>query len=71
MFTYDEWGNTMLHIQTGKSGIEMFEKMGFKNPPKEEYDKHMASYRKLREERDKHIWDAVRKAFSLPDDWNK
>lgn len=71
MFTYDEWGNTMFHIQTGRSGIKMFEEMGYKNTPKEEYDKHMNSYRKLKAKRDEQIWEALRKAFDLPDDWNK
>lgn len=71
MFTYDEWGNIMLHIQTGEEGIKMFEKWGYKNPPKKEYDKHMFSWRKLRAEQDEQIWEALRKAFNLPDDWNK
>jgi len=53
MYTYDEWGNTMFHIQTGRLGIKMFKEMGYKNPPKEEYDKHMASYKKIQEEKNK------------------
>ena len=71
MYTYDEWGNTMLHIQTGREGLKMFKEMGFENPSKEEYEKHMNSYRKIREEQDKRIWDALRKALNLRDDWNK
>lgn len=71
MYTYDEWGNIMFHIQTGREGLKMFEEMGIKNPSKEEYEKHMNSYRKIREEQDKRIWDALRKVFNLPDDWNK
>ena len=71
MYTYDEWGNTMLHIQTGREGLKMFKEMGFENSSKEEYEKHMNSYRKIREEQDKRIWDALRKALNLRDDWNK
>lgn len=71
MFTYDEWGNTMLHITTGEEGMKMFEKEGFKNPSKEEYDKHMNSYRKIKAKQSEQIWEALRKAFNLPDDWNK
>ena len=53
MFTYDEWGNTMFHMQTGREGIKMFQEMGHKNPSKEDYDKHMASWRKIQEEKNK------------------
>jgi hypothetical protein len=49
MFTYDEWGNSVWHIQTGREGIELFKNIGIKNIPKEEYEKHMNSYRKLKE----------------------
>lgn len=71
MYTCDEWGNTMLHIQTGREGIKMFQEMEYKNPSKEEYEKHMASWRKLKKERDEQIWEALRKAFNLPESWNK
>ena len=67
MYTYDEWGNSMLHIQTGIEGMKMFQEMGFKNPSKEEYEKHMASYRRLKAKHDKQIWDTLRKAFNLPE----
>lgn len=53
MYTYDEWGNSMLHIQTGREGMKMFKEMGYKNPPKKEYEKHMTSYRKIQEEKNK------------------
>lgn len=49
MYTTDEWGNTVFHITTGKAGYEMLEKMGMKNMPSEEYEKHMNSANKLRE----------------------
>lgn len=71
MYTYDEWGNTMLHIQTGREGIKIFEEMGIKNPSKEEYEKHMASWRKIEAERSEQIWEWIRKTFDLPDTWNK
>lgn len=63
MITYDEWGNTMFHIQTGREGLKMFEEMGFKNPPKEEYEKHMNSYRKIRKEEDKRLQETLNKVL--------
>jgi hypothetical protein len=55
MITYDEWGNYMFHIQTGKEGMELFKQMGFKNPPKEEYEKHMDSHRKIMKQRNEEL----------------
>lgn len=52
MFTYDEWGNYIFHIQTGRGGAKLLEEMGIKNPSKEEYDKHMTSYRKIKKKQD-------------------
>ena len=63
MYTYDEWGNIMFHIQTGREGIEAFRKMGIKNPSKEAYEKHMNSYRKIREEQDKKFQETLNKVL--------
>jgi len=52
MYTYDEWGNSVLHLQTGAAGIKMFEEMGIKSMPRDEYEKHMESYKKLKQKED-------------------
>lgn len=52
MYTYDEWGNIVFHIQTGRAGIEMFKEMGIENTiTPEEYKKHMDSYRRIQQKR--------------------
>lgn len=61
MFTYDEWGNTIFHIQTGREGIKMFKEMGISNPSKEEYEKHMASYRKIKEKENQKLQEFLDK----------
>lgn len=55
MFTYDEWGKMVFHIHTGVRGMKIFEELGFKSMPREEYDKHMASYRKLKEKEEERL----------------
>jgi hypothetical protein len=56
MYTYDEWGNWVLHIQTGREGAKMLKEMGLIGKmSKEQYEKHMASYRQLQTERNEHL----------------
>ena len=63
MYTYDEWGNTMFHIQTGREGLKMFKDMGFKNLSKEEYEKHMNSYKKIKEKENERLQEALDKVL--------
>lgn len=68
MYTYDEWGNTVLHIQTGRRGMEILKEAGFSNSmTKEQYEKHMASYRRIQERRDKEIQKELDKILK----WSK
>ena len=53
MYTYDEWGNYIFHIQTGREGMKLLEERGLKSCSREEYDKHMASYRRIKEKENK------------------
>jgi hypothetical protein len=71
MFTYDEWGKCVFHIQTGREGMKVLQDAGFVNMPKDEYEKHMTSHRKIQAERDEQVWSQLRKMFNLSDDWNK
>jgi hypothetical protein len=60
MYTFDEWGNSVLHIRTGKEGMKLLEKSGIKNTmTKEEYKKHMDSHYKLQDIRDKMVYDSL------------
>ena len=52
MYTFDEWGNSVLHIRTGKEGKKMLEEAGFKSTMSdEEYRKHMESHYRLQKEK--------------------
>lgn len=52
MYTTDEWGNTVLHIMTGKAGMEIMKEVGFSNTmTPEEYKKHMDSHYKLQKKK--------------------
>ena len=60
MYTYDEWGNSVLHIQTGTAGIKLLQGAGFKNTmTKEEYSRHMKSHYKLQKESSERLWKSL------------
>jgi len=63
MYTYDEWRNIVLHIQTGREGIKMLKERGITNTmTKEEYEKHMTSYRKIKQLQEERFFDILKKA---------
>lgn len=55
MITTDEWGKTVFHIQTGAAGYKALSDLGVKSMSSEEYDKHMASYKKIQHEKNKEV----------------
>lgn len=66
MYTYDELGNIVLHIQTGREGIKILEKLGITNTmTKEEYEKHMESYRKIQQERTEAVINQLNKLLGI------
>lgn len=64
MYTYDEWGNYVFHITTGRKGMELLTQAGLKNTiTDEEYSKHMTSYRKLKQEENERFMKEFEKLF--------
>lgn len=60
MFTYDEWGNYVYHIITGKKGLQILKEAGFTNSmTPEEYEKHMNSYRRIQKQRSDELWKSI------------
>ena len=52
MYTIDEWGRIVLHIQTGREGYKLLQEAGLTdNLSPEEYKKHMESHYRLQKER--------------------
>lgn len=62
MYTYDEWGNSVLHIQTGREGMKLLKEAGLRNTmTDEEYKKHMDSYRRIKEKENKQFQERLDK----------
>jgi len=62
MYTYDEWGNSVLHIHTGKKGMEMLKEAGIYNTmTAEEYKKHIDSHYKIQKTNSERLMNSLLK----------
>jgi hypothetical protein len=67
MWTTDEWGRTIYHMQTGREGYKMLTEMGIKprgGLSEEEYEKHMESWRKIYKARQDKMWEQLMEFFN-------
>lgn len=64
MYTHDEWGNTVFHIQTGREGMKILKEAEIKNTmTDEEYKRHMESHNKLQKESSERLWKSLTSFF--------
>ena len=69
MYTTDEWGNTVFHMQTGASGMKIFKDAGLleNQMSNEEMKKHMDSHFKIQRERTREFVTQFEKLFKRGD----
>lgn len=63
-YTTDEKGNTVMHIVTGRKGMEYFKELGFKNTmSKEELNEHLTSHNRRVQKENKMFFEQFEKIF--------